>query len=1149
VTPHADAHRDLLFGLLALQHGVISRDQLVAAFAVSTAARGRPMADVLADQGALAAPQRAPLEALVAAHCDLHGDDPAASLAAVAVSPSTRESLANAGGPTAEATLRYVGTPAPAAAPDAHPDPASDADPSMSTDADRTASWAAGAATAGGQRFRVLRPHRRGGLGAVFVALDAELNREVALKRILDDRADDPDSRLRFLLEAEITGGLEHPGVVPVYGLGASGDGRPYYAMRFIKGDSLKDAIARFHDDATLKADPGRWSLELRKLLRRFLDVCNALEYAHSRGVVHRDVKPENIIVGDYGETLVVDWGLAKAVGRDDPPENATETTLRPASAVGSAETIPGRALGTPAYMSPEQARGDLAAIGPRSDVYSLGATLYSVLTGRRAFEGSDLGAVLGAVERGEFQPPRALDPAIDPALEAVVRKAMATKPADRYGSCRALADDVEAWLADERVSAYPEPWTRTARRALARRRTLVTGVAAAGLAGLIGLGAVAAVQSQARAALAVKNNALTNANAALDRQRLRAESNEAAAIDAVKRFRDAVTENPELKNSPTLEGLRRTLLKEPLAFFRGLRERLQADLDARPQELARLAEVIHDYAHLTSEIGELSDGLKAHEESLAIWEGLVRDDPAQSEYQYSLAGVQDCRGDFLRATGKPTEALAEYLRVRATLERLARDNPAGTKFQAGLAHSYNNIGAVLSDVGKPTEALAEHERAREIFERLARDDPAVSRFQGELANSHHNIGVLLSATGQPTDALAALERARRLYERLAQDNPTVTKFQAGLANSHKSIGRLLAATGLPAEALAANERARAIWERLARDNPAVIPFQAELSSSHNHIGNLQSRTGHPTEALAAYQRARAIDERLAREHPESPVFASALGATLNNLAILDLKANRFVAARDRLREASAWQKKALAANPRNPTYRQFLVNHAGNLMSVAQGLHDADLAAEAQNALDELRASDPRIQALDARLAAVQRGEAPKDQAERLALAQRTYDLRRYVASARLWAEAMASDPSLAESRQSQHPYNAACAAALAAAGRGEDEPAPDAVSQTRLRGQALGWLRGELAAWDAVLTRGSAQDRTAVAQTLRHWQADSDLAAVRDSAPLAKLPEPERAQWQGLWAEVASRLGQAEGTAGRSPPGGELPADPFLP
>jgi serine/threonine protein kinase len=316
--------------------------------------------------------------------------------------------------------------------------------------ADRTA---AGSESSLG-RFCVLRAHARGGLGLVSVALDQELNREVAVKQLHSEWADDPESRERCLLEAEITGALEHPGVVPVHALGESPDGRPYYVMRFVQGDTLSEAIKSHHrPDNPNRRRAGERQLALSQLLGRMIDVCNAMEYAHSRGILHRDLKPGNILLGKYGETLVVDWGLAKAKGTREVRSQGSARLPMPDHYSG-VQTSAGAVVGTPTYMSPEQAAGKLDELTPSTDIYSLGATLYHLLTGRPPFEKQQSTTLLLKVQRGEFKNPRDVNPEVPSDLQAICLKAMSLNPSNRYSSARELADDIERWLANEPLVA-----------------------------------------------------------------------------------------------------------------------------------------------------------------------------------------------------------------------------------------------------------------------------------------------------------------------------------------------------------------------------------------------------------------------------------------------------------------------------------------------------------------------------------------------------------------------------------------------------------------------------------------------------------------------------------------------------------------------
>jgi serine/threonine protein kinase/Tfp pilus assembly protein PilF len=342
----------------------------------------------------------------------------------------------------------------------------------------------------GGQnddRFKIVSPYAQGGLGEVSVAQDTQLGRMVALKQIKTRWADDVDARSRFLQEAQITGRLEHPGIVPVYALGFDASGRPYYAMRFIEGETLQEVVKRFHAKfPDPHSNHGERLLELRKLLGRLVDVCNAIDYAHNRGIIHRDLKPSNIMLGKYGETLVVDWGLAKVIGGDKlPPLPFREIT---ATGSGVTGTVMGTAIGTPAYMSPEQAAGRTDQLTPQTDIYSLGVTLYHLLTGRLPYEEESVSGMLEKIQSSLSQSPRHHSRWIPKPLEAICMKAMAAKPADRYASTAALADDIERWLADEPIAAHESGILERTSRWLRHHRTFAMSFFVANVLGMIAI-------------------------------------------------------------------------------------------------------------------------------------------------------------------------------------------------------------------------------------------------------------------------------------------------------------------------------------------------------------------------------------------------------------------------------------------------------------------------------------------------------------------------------------------------------------------------------------------------------------------------------------------------------------------------------------
>jgi serine/threonine protein kinase/tetratricopeptide (TPR) repeat protein len=894
MSPPPDPSRDLLFGLLALQVGLVDQGQLVAAFQAWTRDKARPLAGHLVSRGDLDAEQRGGVEAMVALHLKKHGDVER-SLAAVPAGTATRERLASLADPDLDASLSY-----------ARPGPGP-----TDGDADRTRTYRVGTATSDGRRFLVLRPHARGGLGAVFVALDSELNREVALKQILDDHADDPVSRQRFLVEAEITGGLEHPGIVPVYGLGTYGDGRPYYAMRFIRGDSLKEAITRFHADESLRRDPGRRSLELRKLLRRFTDVCNAIEYAHSRGVLHRDIKPGNVIVGKHGETLVVDWGLAKTLGRAEVGAG-DERQLTPSLASGSAETLPGATLGTPAYMSPEQARGDPEALGPRSDVYSLGATLSCLLTGKPPFEG-EVGTVLRQVQRGEFPPPRRLDPSIDEALEAVCLKAVALRPEDRYASCRELAEDVERWAADEPVTAYREPLGRRARRWAKRNRTLVSSAAVALVAGVVGLSAVAVVQSRSnaaltkadgdtRAALAQTREASKETLAALGQSEESRKQAEAVGMFLVDAFTkpDPSVDGKDVKLADLLNQAMDGLSKG----FTGSKATEGALLEAlgnsyaglglhpKAEEAHRMARAVREAALGPShrdtlrsatllaaalwDLGRRGDGVALHEATLARKvSALGPEDLDSLQTRAHLANALMYSG---RAGA--SEAIPLHLKILAI-----RESKLGPDHLDTLT-SRNNLANAYYLAGRYAEAIPIYEATLKQREsKLGPDHP-------HTLESRNNLALAYWRAGRTAEAFALHEAVLKQCESiLGPDHPHTLTSRDNLANAYRAAGR-------DAEAISIYEVAlEQLESKLGPDHHSTLTSRGRLALAYESIN-------HWADAEPFYREN--LSHRRKEKKPDSTELVGDVASLGRNL----LKQSKWAEAEPLLRECLAIREK-----------------------------------------------------------------------------------------------------------------------------------------------------------------------------------------------------------------------------------------------
>jgi serine/threonine-protein kinase len=588
--------------------------------------------------------------------------------------------------------------------------------------------------------------------------------------------------------------------------------------------------------------------------------------------------------------------------------------------------------------MSPEQAHGDLTHLGPRSDVYSLGATLYCLLTGRPPQEGDDIGEVLGRAQRGEFPPPRRLDPSINKALETVCLKAMATRPEDRYPSPRLLADDIERWMADEQVSARPDrPLQALAR--WSRRHRHLTWSAVASLAVLAASSTAAALF--VNAAWGRERAALSRAESNLDR----ANANFRLAREAVDDSLTRVSESTLLKvqASRDLRALRKGLLEDALKFYRTFISQGEGDPSLR-RELAR------SYARvgkITEEIGTKSEALSAYARALEIRRALADADRGDVALRVELAETLDAIGVLHRSLGRLPDCLASLEEARATLEPIVAARADDVEAHFRLAQACSHLGAVHKVREEFDAAGPPFDRAREIYARLVSLDPAESKYLRNLAWSNYQMANLLS---DPRRKDVDFRRAKDYYDttlalhrKLISAHPGEPDYPIDMAQCYVSLALLCRDDS--STAIRYLRDALEIQLKAVASHPTVTLYLLDLSNSYYNLGSRYSHRSLLDDAVRSYRESVAVAERLVALDPEDLDFQDRLGRSVTNLGYVLNRQGDKDQALAAYRRAIDIHRPVLANAPQVPTHRRALLIP---LTNVSQAMNDRGKPAEA---------------------------------------------------------------------------------------------------------------------------------------------------------------------------------------------------------